>query len=236
VTAPPRTVLFDLDGTLIDSESLILHSYRHTMREHLGRELPDARWLETMGQPLEAQLLDFARDAGEAEAMLATYLEHNEAIHDELLRPFPGVRDYVAGLAGRGVRLGIVTSKRRRNALRGLEVCGFELTWFAAVVTATDVERHKPDPEPVVRALDEAGEGEPGRALFVGDSVHDLRAGRAAGTRTGAALWGPYDRPTLAPGEPDLWLEAIFELDRVLAGTEGGEPGRDPARGAGAGE
>ncbi len=215
-----RTVLFDLDGTLIDSAGLILDSFRYTMRVHLGRELPDAAWLRTMGQPLETQLLDFARDPEQAEAMLATYLERNAAMHDRMLRSFPGMRDYVAGLVGRGFRLGIVTSKRRVGALRGLETCGFELEWFAAVVTASDVERFKPDPEPVRRALREAGEGEPARSLFVGDSVHDLRAGRAAGTRTGAALWGPYSRRELAPAEPDHWLDRLEALDAVLEGAE----------------
>jgi pyrophosphatase PpaX len=84
------------------------------------------------------------------------------------------------------------------------------------VVTASDVERFKPDPEPVRRALEAAGEAEAGRSLFVGDSVHDLRAGRAAGTRTGAALWGPYGREELAPAAPDHWLEGLRELDAVL--------------------
>ncbi|MDP2529933.1 MAG: HAD-IA family hydrolase [Candidatus Palauibacterales bacterium] len=211
-----RTVLFDLDGTLIDSADLILDSFRHTMRVHLGRELPDAAWLRTMGQPLEAQFLDFARSPEEAEAMLATYLEHNAAMHDRLLRSFPGMREYVEGLVGRGFRLGIVTSKRREGTLRGLELCGFEVEWFTAVVTASDVERFKPDPEPVRRALEAAAEGEAGRSLFVGDSVHDLRAGRAAGTRTGAALWGPYSREELAPAAPDHWLEGLQALDAVL--------------------
>lgn len=215
-----RTVLFDLDGTLIDSAELILDSFRHTMRVHLGRELPDSAWLRTMGQPLEAQLLDFARGPEEAGAMLATYLERNAAMHDRLLRSFPGARDYVAGLVGRGFRLGIVTSKRRENALLGLQTCGFELAWFEAVVTASDVERFKPDPEPVRRALEGLGEEEPARALFVGDSVHDLRAGRAAGTRTGAALWGPYGREELAPAEPDHWLERLESLEEVLGDGE----------------
>lgn len=215
-----RTILFDLDGTLIDSAELILDSFRHTMRVHLGRVPPDAEWLRTMGQPLEAQFLDFARGPAEAAAMLATYLEHNAAAHDRLLRPFPGVREYVGGLADRGYRLGIVTSKRRESALRGLRGCGFEVGWFAAVVTASDVEHFKPDPEPVRRALERAGEAEPGRTLFVGDSVHDLRAGRAAGTRTAAALWGPYSRAELAPAAPDHWLEQLEALEALLETRE----------------
>jgi len=217
-TAFLRTVLFDLDGTLIDSAELILDSYRHTMRVHLGRVLPDSEWLRTMGQPLEAQFLDFARDADEARDMLATYVQHNAAMHDRLLRPFPGIREYVEGLRVRGFRLGIVTSKRRRSALRGLATCGFDIAWFDAVVTASDVRRFKPDPEPVRRALEGLDEEEPGRSLFVGDSVHDLRAGRAAGTRTAAALWGPYTRDELSPAAPDHWLEVVEALDAVLTG------------------
>ncbi len=207
----PRTVLLDLDGTLVDSEELILASYRHTLRTHREEAPPDDAWLETMGQPLEAQLRDFARDGDEVRAMTETYLEHNDRVHDDLLRSFPGVREAVAELRDRGLRLGIVTSKRRDKALRGLEVCGYPLDWFGSVVTASDLEAHKPDPAPVRKALGELGE-EPAGALFAGDSIHDLRAGRAAGVRTAAALWGPYDRERLAPGEPDLWLERPGDL------------------------
>lgn len=205
------TVLLDLDGTLIDSEQLILASYRHALRAHHGHAPPDEAWLETMGQPLEAQLRDFAEDEAEVEAMLETYLEHNDQVHDRMLRRFPGVREAVATLRERGLRLGIVTSKRRDKTLRGLEACGYPLDWFGSVVTASDLEAHKPDPAPVEKALAELEE-EPSRALFVGDSIHDLRAGRAAGVRTAAALWGPYDRERLGPGDPDLWLETPEEL------------------------
>ena len=214
MSGPPaglRTVLLDLDGTLIDSEELILASYRHTLRTHRGQAPPDDAWLETMGQPLEAQLRDFAEDEAEVRAMTETYIEHNDRVHDDLLRRYPGVREAVAGLRERGLRLGIVTSKRREKTLRGLEACGYPLDWFASVVTASDLEAHKPDPAPVRMALREMEE-RPGRALFAGDSVHDLRAGRAAGVRTAAALWGPYDRDRLAPGEPDLWLERPEDL------------------------
>lgn len=215
-------LLLDLDGTLVDSEELILSSYRHTMRRHRDEVPPDSVWLDTMGQPLLAQLRDFARDEEEARAMMETYREHNHRAHDDLLRPFPGVREYVERLLGDGVRTAIVTSKLRDAALRALETCGYEPGRFGAIVTASDVERHKPDPEPVRRAL--TGLGEPaggagaGSALFVGDSVWDIRAGRAAGVRTAAALWGPYDREQLAPAGPDHWLEDIEGLGRLLPG------------------
>lgn len=201
-----RTVLLDLDGTLVDSVELILASYRHTLRAHRGEAPPDEAWLETLGTPLRAQLRDFARDEEEARAMEETYLDHNREKHDEMIRVFPGAREMVVALREAGFRLGIVTSKRRDNTLSGLAACGYALDWFGSVVTASDLEEHKPHPAPVLRALEELEE-EAGRTLFVGDSIHDLRAGRAAGTRTAAALWGPYDRRRLGPGEPDLWLE-----------------------------
>lgn len=214
-------LLVDLDGTLIDSEELILSSYRHTMRRHLGRELPDERWLESMGRPLRDQLQAFARDEAEAEAMLDTYGEHTRRHHDDLVRPFPEVREAVGRLRGRGWPVGIVTSKRRRPALEGLEACGYPLEWFDVLVAADDVERGKPDPGPVRAAL-EAMDGRPERSVFVGDSVHDMEAGRAAGTETAAALWGPYGRDELAPSAPDHWLPDAEELEALLdGGSEG---------------
>lgn len=213
------TVLLDLDGTLVDSEELILSSYRHTLRAHRGEAPPDADWLESMGRPLHVQLASFARDEAEAEAMVRTYVEHNREAHDRLIRPFAEARELVRELVERDFTLAIVTSKRRESALRGLDVCGYEVGWFEAVVTASDVEEYKPSPAPVLQALREAGGRSAERALFVGDSVHDLRSGRAAGTRTGAALWGPYGREALAPGEPDLWLDRPADLRAALLGS-----------------
>ncbi len=83
-------------------------------------------------------------------------------------------------------------------------------------MTADDVERPKPDPEPVLRALDLAGETDPSRAVYVGDSVHDMQAGRAAGVATAAVLWGPNSRDTLAPTEPDLWVDTPADLVAAL--------------------
>lgn len=242
---PLRTVLFDLDGTLIDSTRLILSSYRHTMREHRGEVPPDSAWLSGMGRPLLDQLRRFAADEDEARQMSETYMEHNRRVHDRLVRSFDGVDETLKGLRRRGFTLGIVTSKLRPSVREGMRACGISEEWFGVVITASDVEVHKPDPTPVHRALDGLGEAEPRRTLFVGDSVHDLRAGRAAGVRTGAALWGPSDREALAPGSPDHWMEEIRHIWRLLperarpdgarsrepSGPDGGPCGeRGPAR------
>jgi len=216
VTRPePRAILFDLDGTLIDSERLILASYRHAMREHLGHVPPEDVWKATIGQPLVVQMRMFAEREDQVEAMIRTYVSHNLAHHDEYVRPFPAVRATVAAVRESGRLLGIVTSKKRRATGMGLARCELPEDWFAAIVTADDVERYKPEPEPVLKALSLLG-AEPGEALFVGDSTHDMRSGRAAGVRTAAALWGPYTREQLEPTEPDLWLERPADLLNVL--------------------
>lgn len=205
-------VLFDLDGTLADTVELILRCYRHTMRTHLGGELPDERWLATIGTPLKDQLRAFARDSDEAALMLETYVTYQRGIHDQLVRPFPDAVAVVRGLKARGTPVAVVTSKRREVALRTLGRCGLE-DEYDLLVTADDVTHGKPDPEPVRLALASLDvDGDAPRTLMVGDSPWDLRAGRGAGTRTAAALWGPYDRSVLEAEAPDFWLEGLAEV------------------------
>lgn len=214
-----RTVLFDLDGTLIDSRELILASYRHTMAAHLEAVPPDEAWLRTMGTPLAAQLRDFARDENEAAAMLATYREHNARVHDRLVRSFRGVAEMLTWLRARQVRLGVVTSKLRDATERGLQACGLALDWFDVLVTASEPVPHKPDPAPVRLALERMGES-PSEAAFVGDSIWDVRSGRGAGVRTAAALWGPVDRRSLEAENPDHLLERVEEVRELVDGAE----------------
>ena len=209
-----EAVLFDLDGTLADTVELILRCYRHTMQVHRGRTLPDELWLAGIGTRLKEQMAGFARDAAEAEAMAETYASHQRVIHDDLVAPFPGAAELLGALRTRGTKVGIVTSKRRGMAVRTLERSGLG-GLYDVLVGGDDVVHGKPDPEPVRRALAILGlEAAPARTLMVGDAPFDVRAGRAAGTRTAGALWGPFDRPVLEAEGPD-WL--VSELAEVLA-------------------
>ncbi|MGD2152055.1 MAG: HAD-IA family hydrolase [Gemmatimonadales bacterium] len=214
MSARYRGILFDLDGTLVDSIDLILASYRHTMETHLGHVPPDEEWTSTLGMPLRVQLKSFAATAEQAESMFRTYIEHNQANHERLIRPFPGMQDAAVALRSAGYRLGIVTSKLYENAVRELIACGL-LGLFDCLVSATDVRCPKPDPEPVLLGLRNL-DLRAADALLVGDSLYDLLAGRAAGVDTAAALWGPFDRGRLAAGRPDHWLENIDELLALL--------------------
>jgi pyrophosphatase PpaX len=216
-TGPIRAVLYDFDGTLADSTELIMRCYRYTMSAHLGRVPPDEEWLSGFGMTLETQLRRFARDEAEAARMLDTYRDYQNGIHDELLRPFPGAAETVAELDRRGYRLAIVTSKHRRSAMRGMELCGI-VSHFDAIVTPEDVTEPKPHPEPVLFALEKLGVA-PGEALFVGDSPHDIASGKAAGTRTAGALWGPFPRAALEAAGPDVFLHAQDDVLRLLDGA-----------------
>ncbi|HEU0297861.1 MAG TPA: HAD-IA family hydrolase [Longimicrobium sp.] len=199
-----RAVLYDFDGTLADSTELVMRCYRHTMQTHLGHCPPDEEWLRGFGTTLESQMVRFARDPAQVEAMLDTYRTHQNELTDALMRPFPGAVETVAELERRGYRLAIVTSRRRRATLRGMELCGL-VSHFDVIVTPEDVTEAKPHPEPVLFALKRLGVA-PAEALFVGDSPHDVAAGRAAGTRTAGALWGPFPRAALETARPDALL------------------------------
>lgn len=211
-----QTLLFDLDGTIIDSIQLIVDSYHHTLRVHGHPPRTDAEWLAGIGTPLRVQFLDWADDPATLDAMIATYRDFNLARHDEHVRPYPGVVDRIREIRARGIRTGLVTSKNRHGALRGLGLCHPE-SLMDVLVCADDVVNPKPHPEPVERALSLLGAAAD-TTVYIGDSVHDMRSGRAAGVRTAAVLWGPFTRDELAPTEPDYWLERPEDLTALLEG------------------
>jgi pyrophosphatase PpaX len=216
----PEAVVFDLDGTLIDSIPLILESFRYTLRRHLGSTPDDATLISGIGTPLRTQLGRYCADPAIVEAMFVTYRAHNREHHDALLRSFPAVRDAIEALARAGLPLGIVTSKARDVALRGLDRCGLAPFFPPEVVVALeDCAVHKPDPAPVRLGCARVGV-DPSRAVYVGDSTHDLRAGRAAGARTAAVAWGPFPRAELEACEPNWFCEHPDDLVRAFVGQD----------------
>jgi pyrophosphatase PpaX len=207
---PLSTFLFDLDGTLIDSIELILRSYRHTLQVHRGIEAPDEEWMAGLGTPLWVQFRRWTEDEAEIRAMVETYRDYNLSHHDALVRAYDGVVDQVRALHGGGKTLGLVTSKLRSGALRGLRLVGIE-DEFAVVVGSDEVTHPKPHPEPVLIALERL-DRPAAETVFIGDSRHDIESGRAAGVKTAAVLWGPFDRRHLQDLEPDYWLETPADL------------------------
>jgi len=209
----PRAVLFDLDGTLIDSIPLIVASMQHAFAGRVrAPSVPE--WVALIGTPLDAMIRRWGGDEADVALLKERYKEHQWAHHDAMVRAFPGVPEVLDALSGRGVRMAVVTSKLEPSARRSLEFLGLA-RHFEAVVGLESTARHKPDPEPVHFALGALSAG-PGEAAFVGDSPHDVRAGNAAGVSTVAALWGPFSRADLAPAHPRAWAAEVADLLPVL--------------------
>jgi len=209
-----RTVLFDLDGTLIDSVRLILDSYHHTLASHGLPPRSDEEWLRGVGTPLTTQFAEWRDDRGTLEAMIATYREYNLKHHDRMVTVYPGVVEAVRRIREAGARTGLVTSKNRLGALRGLTLVRLE-TMMDVLVCADEVTNPKPHPEPVEKAVAMLG-ADPATTVYVGDSIHDMQSGRAAGVRTVAALWGPFGRSHLEGAKPDCWVETPAELAELV--------------------
>lgn len=207
-----EAILFDLDGTLIDSIELIVKSYEHTLREHGKPELSRAKIMSFIGIPLRKHLQHYAVDEAEVESMTRTYRAWNLEHHDSLVRPFAGVDGMLAGLRERRQNIAVVTSKLSEAAWRGLALCGLE-GYFDVLVGADDVERHKPDPTPLLFACERLGV-EPQHCAYIGDSVHDMVAARAAAMGAIGAGWGPFDATELEAAGATLVLASP---DQVLA-------------------
>jgi pyrophosphatase PpaX len=212
--AKPQIVLFDLDGTLIDSVRLILDSYHHTMRAHGLAARTDDDWLTGLGTPLSVQFADWGNDPETLQALIATYRDYNLEHHDRMVTVYPGVVEAVQAIRAAGVRTGLVTSKNRKGALRGLGLAGLE-SMMDVLVCADEVTNPKPHPEPVEKAVKMLG-GILRETIYVGDSIHDMQSGRAAGVLTAAALWGPFGRSHLDRATPDFWLDAPSDLTTFL--------------------
>jgi len=207
-------VLFDLDGTLIDSGPIILASMQHAVRTVLGREIPaDELGVTIGGQGIVAQMQ--AIDEEHADALLEAYKEHNDGLHDTL-EAFDELLALLPELAAEGRKLGIVTAKRQRTVDLALERFPALASSFDVVVAFEDTERHKPDPEPVLLAVERLG-GVPAEAAYVGDSPFDIGAAKAAGVFAVAVGWGGIhpDERLLAEG-PDAFVRTPEELLRVI--------------------
>jgi len=207
-------VLFDLDGTLIDSGPMILASMRHASVTVLGVEPDEERVRAAIGGPgLVAQMRELAPDR--VEELVEAYRAHNEPLHDEL-EAFDGMLDVLPRLRAQGRRLGIVTAKRRATV--ALAYARFpDLEELAEVlVGAEDTERHKPAPDPLLYALGLL-DARPADAAYVGDSPFDIRSAKAAGVFAVAVGWGGIHPPErLAHEEPDALVRAPEELFDVL--------------------
>jgi pyrophosphatase PpaX len=205
-----RVILFDLDGTLIDSGPIIVASMRHASMTVLGLEPDEERVKAAIGGPgLISQMHDL--DPDRVDELVEVYRAHNEPLH-ATLEAFDGIRELMLELRRRGHQLGIVTAKRVATVELAFARLPFLRELTDVLVGAEDTARHKPDPDPVIEALRRLGAGAD-EAVYVGDSPFDILAGNAAGAFSIAVGWGgihPDER--LLAAEPDALVRAPEEI------------------------
>lgn len=207
-------VLFDLDGTLIDSGAMIVASMRHAATTVLGREIPEEQLTAAVGGPgLVAQMR--ALDESRVDELVEAYRLHNEPLHADL-EPCAGIEGALDELRRQGRRLGIVTAKRHATIRLAFEVLPQLEPYFDVSVGADDTERHKPHPDPILHALARLGAASD-QAAYVGDSPFDVQAARAAGVGAIAVGWGGiHSTERLEREQPDALVHSAEELLGVL--------------------
>jgi pyrophosphatase PpaX len=210
-------VVFDLDGTVVDSVELIVKSFRHATSTVLGEVLPDEFIVAGVGRPLRAQMERLS--AEHAQELYDVYREYNHRRHDELIRGYDGIEEVLDALQAAGRRTGIVTSKSRDTTAMAFRAVGLEKR-FDVVVTATDTTEHKPSPVPLQLCLQRLGATAAG-SIYVGDSPYDIQAGAAAGMTTAAVAWGVFGREVLLASDPDFWLDKPRDLLALCLRGEG---------------
>ena len=211
--------LFDFDGTLVDTTEMIFQSMRHATTSVLGRDdIPREELLANVGQPLPRQMQ--VLDAEKAELLLESYRAHHLENHDALIAEFPGIAEALQRLRDAGVKVAVVTSKRRQSvemALAALPSLDLVVDRF---VTLEDTEEHKPHPEPLLKGLELVGNVPKDQAVYVGDSPFDVQAAKAAGLRSVAVSWGAFSEDTLRGAEPDYLVPDIDAVVDVLLRDE----------------
>jgi pyrophosphatase PpaX len=201
-------ILFDLDGTLVDSAAVILASFHHATETVLNRRVSDEQILAQVGGTnLEAQMA--LLDPDRVDELVEVYRAHNDPSYDSLAC-FAGVVEVLGALKRDGRRLGVVTAKRRSTVERVFAGAGIG-EYFDVVVGSDSTTRHKPDPEPILHALAELS-AQSGEAAYVGDSPFDMAAARAAGVYAVAVAWGGIHRVE----DADVLVESPGELLGVL--------------------
>jgi pyrophosphatase PpaX len=207
-----NTILFDLDGTLIDTNELIISTYLHTLEKYFPGKYTREDVLPFLGPTLHEVFGKM--DPDRVEEMVLDYRAYNLANHDALVKEFVGVMETIETLKKKGYKLAIVTTKREDVAFKGLRLMKLD-PYFDVMIAYDHVKKVKPDPEPIYLALEKL-DSKPEEALMVGDNFHDVLAGKNAGTKTAGVAWSIKGREYLAKYEPDFMLENMVDLLRIL--------------------
>ena len=207
-----RNILFDLDGTLLDTNELIIQSFQHTYKMHLNKHVDKEDIIKNFGEILKITLdREFGEDSEEA---IKTYRSFQTGNFEKLIRIHKGVREGIIELNRQGYNLGIVTSRFNDSAIKGLKHFGL-MDYFKSIIGADDTDKHKPDPTPALMALKEL-EGKPEETIFVGDSPFDVLCGKNAKIASVVVGWSALPMDMILKYEPDYVVESMEELMRLV--------------------
>ncbi|GFZ94402.1 pyrophosphatase PpaX [Paenibacillus marchantiophytorum] len=214
-----QTVLFDLDGTIVDTNELIVQSFLHSLEGETPEPLSRELIIPNMGRPLVEQMEFFTgqTEKTQVDALIKKYRTFNLSKHDELVKEFPNVHTVMEKLHANGIKIGIVTSKIRQTTLMGLKLCGLD-TFISTIVTVEDVKEAKPHPEGILAALKELGSS-PGQAIMVGDSHYDIEAAQNAGVTAVGVTWSWKGRSYLEGYNPDYLIDDMYDLLPIVGLT-----------------
>ncbi|WP_178018864.1 pyrophosphatase PpaX [uncultured Paenibacillus sp.] len=207
------TVLFDLDGTIINTNELIITTFMHVIEKNGLKPHTREEIIPHMGMTLEHQLQIFSGREDVAE-LVADYRKYNRERHDELIRDFPHVKEVISSLYEQGITMGIVTTKIKETTLLALNMFGLK-PYMKSIVTVEDVKHPKPHPEPILTAMRELN-ADPARTLMVGDSAADLQCAKAAGVHAAGVAWSLKGESMLRKYDPDYILQDMTDLYGIL--------------------
>ena len=203
-----KAILFDLDGTLIDTNELIIESFQHAFREHLNREISREEVVKTFGEPLRGAMLKY--DEENVDQMVGIFRKYNEKNHDLLAKECEGVQEGIKLLKEMGMKIALVTSKRKPMTERGLKLIDV-YKYMDVIVTPEDTEKHKPSGEPVLKAC-ELLSVEPGETIMVGDSHNDILCGKDAGCYTCLVSYTALPLEEMKEYGPDFIIDNLAEI------------------------
>ena len=211
-----QAVLFDLDGTLAETTSLIIECYREVFKHYLGRALSKAEIiaiLSVAGRPETVIIRERIPEEKVDEAVNMYRSLYVKRLRAES-RLYSGVTRLLSGLSFSGQQVALVTGKSRWGTEVTLEEFGIK-SYFRALITGEDIDEPKPSPQGVLRAVQRLG-SDASKTLYVGDAPIDIEAGRAAGVLTGAALWGATAKEKLLDMMPDFAFETVQDLEKIV--------------------
>lgn len=205
-----KTILFDIDGTLIDTEQVIIQSLQQVLKDQLDLTVPAEKLTFVLGIPGTVALRQFTTDLAQIKRLGAQWSALSATMTQQY-RLFPQVQTALQQLQQQ-IPLGIITSKNQGEFTREFTPFGLN-HYFQLVVTASDTTQHKPDPAPLQYAAQQLRLA-PAQILYVGDTVYDLQCAHAAGAQFALATWGAHADPALQ--QADVQLKTPIDLCQFI--------------------